>query len=1027
MKDKPNPRQLIIFASFLTLLSILAVVTTGLADVLPTNVRMQKIIDSVVKEKNVKLIGIGSWISGKGFDDPLKNGKSDFDLRPLLEGKVNKKQALGHWQSVRSDITKKIMTEFGEKDGPKILAKVNLYPPSQLMIGVENLGDARLRYVNLNMVPNLGFNGAVTPQTPAKYAEGLYGEGARMWTDDYERSAGRLFYKSGNNVYHGMTDLTHYGEILEEELGKNPGSIGSGEVRAFVTPARKVTVSGLSNTAGQWLDHMEVELADGNGNKVAKYLDRFNKDLAAAKSRAGIDMDMGWRTEISELSKTLKEQPSNLAELKGQIIEIANRGRMESGLLRQYDRIGTASGKKILAEAIADIGRRGKLVKILTEAGGAALEHTLNAITIYIQLRESTNYAAEEDFYKAYNAAYIGALGIVNLPAGLLAQVGAWTLEKSIDVGCDLAARRQDAWDLMEGIYTAGGNVEADFTRTYSLDDLVAHIRDEERLSAVVFAKARLAAARMFGVDNDKVDEKIANDIYKDNYPIILAAWKTKRQMLQNEFVDLIEQIEETPLLIIYKPTPAELPEKGSVSSSAYLETKDQKLEQRLKRMKQILDILIGKNTYVNVYYKWDGGKEKAMAWERNYDFNAPGTYPATATMEINAGAANLPWESPLSQRISVKAGVDIDVVSKEKDSIYVTSNTNKDILKSIYLPVSEATFTAHVQGVKSEAVTCKFTIDPKYAKTKYAGILQVEVKDKEFKLKVIGDEDDDFNFNGVLEIRSIEKPAIYINLPIAVDLGGCVAHGTLVTLANGIKAPIESMFEGERIIAYDEDKRARTEAEIEKVLKHEKSKFLICNLKTQKGHELFITGNHPILTSTEEWKMVNELKPGDEIRIFNLTSNSMETEKVAVIIRDVREDTVVYNLKTTKGNYIAGDVIIHNKCLRSGSLIDTPSGQRAIESIKPGDLVIGYKEGIAKPVKVLNSYMKQTILKELPGRLIAPELAVTDNHIVNLQGRFVKAAESNYPPIGIEGAVYDLQTESGNYISNGVLLIGGE
>ena len=32
----------------------------------------------------------------------------------------------------------------------------------------------------------------------------------------------------------------------------------------------------------------------------------------------------------------------------------------------------------------------------------------------------------------------------------------------------------------------------------------------------------------------------------------------------------------------------------------------------------------------------------------------------------------------------------------------------------------------------------------------------------------------------------------------------------------------------------------------------------------------------------------------------------------------------VVYNLKTTQGNYIANDILIHNKCLKKGTPIET-------------------------------------------------------------------------------------------------------
>ena len=147
----------------------------------------------------------------------------------------------------------------------------------------------------------------------------------------------------------------------------------------------------------------------------------------------------------------------------------------------------------------------------------------------------------------------------------------------------------------------------------------------------------------------------------------------------------------------------------------------------------------------------------------------------------------------------------------------------------------------------------------------------------------------------------------------------------------------------------------------------------------------------------------------------------------IAAIIRDKGEKHVVYNLKTSQGNYLANDIVIHNKCLKSGAPIDTPSGVSPIETITAGDTVWGQRAGIKTPVRVTNVYTKRTVLPFLPGKQLSRTIAVTDNHLIFSDGEFIPASKSGYPSTAIAGAVYDLQTDEGNYMSGSILMKAGE
>ena len=140
----------------------------------------------------------------------------------------------------------------------------------------------------------------------------------------------------------------------------------------------------------------------------------------------------------------------------------------------------------------------------------------------------------------------------------------------------------------------------------------------------------------------------------------------------------------------------------------------------------------------------------------------------------------------------------------------------------------------------------------------------------------------------------------------------------------DGKKLAIKSLQAGNRIAAYDEALGGYAEAKIENIFIHQKKKYKINQLKTKNGRELLVTGNHPVRTKGG-WQPVDELNPGDIVYTFNPQTKKMEETVIVAIIRDHSEQGVVYNLKMTKGNYIANDILIHNKCLKKGSLIETP------------------------------------------------------------------------------------------------------
>jgi len=192
-------------------------------------------------------------------------------------------------------------------------------------------------------------------------------------------------------------------------------------------------------------------------------------------------------------------------------------------------------------------------------------------------------------------------------------------------------------------------------------------------------------------------------------------------------------------------------------------------------------------------------------------------------------------------------------------------------------------------------------------------------------------------------------------------------------------------------------------------------------------GNSISVTANHPILTREAGWLPVDQLRPGMTVMIWDLVRGGFTESTVAAIVRDVSECDTVYNLKTTKGNYLANDLVVHNKCLARGTPIDTPNGPRAVETLRVGDLVLGQVAGRRVAVPVTHLYVKTTTLPALPGVKFAPKVVVTTNHRVWRDGAFHQAGSLTAERLGISGPVYDLQTTAGNYYAAGILMTASE
>lgn len=248
-----------------------------------------------------------------------------------------------------------------------------------------------------------------------------------------------------------------------------------------------------------------------------------------------------------------------------------------------------------------------------------------------------------------------------------------------------------------------------------------------------------------------------------------------------------------------------------------------------------------------------------------------------------------------------------------------------------------------------------------------------------------------------------------------------CVAPGTQVATADGGQLPIEKLREGDVIWGFDVDAGVLVKSTVERLLVH-RADYTLDLLVAEGGGELALTENHPVFTQ-RGYVRAEDLALGDSLVIVDEVAQQTRQERLIAILRRQSASTVTYNLKTTVGNYFAADMLIHNKCLSSDSMIDTPSGSVVITSVRPGDLVWGRRAGRQVESRVESVFKKTTILPSLSGRRVNDALSLTDNHVLAETGR--PAGDLKAPHVDIEGAVYDLATDTGNYVAGGVLVEG--
>lgn len=627
----------------LTMLVICALMPAeGRAQALADNLRMQKVVRQFVKETGREVVGVGSWINGA-----YRVGFSDHDLRIVMPQGTAEADAARAWQESQARLKVLIQEEFGPQ-AESVLSRTNVYAPTQMMKGVEDASDALSVYQGANRVPNLAYRGTVTKQTPAKFIEGLYGPGSQTWTQAYEKTSGRVFYRQGNSVYSGLTDLTHLSE-----------------------GTARYTAAGMGNTTAQWAEKATDAMAHGDVQSLSKYIERLERDLAKGKDLARFRLDPAFQQELRSLSNALKPNAAGRVDsaayrqLRARVVAAVERGAKEAAILRQAQR--AAGNQRALLQAILDdFTKKTYLSDLIGKAAEKIpFDKVLSGLMVYMAVKSGAQAAGEEGVMAGLLAA---APWMASLPVGLLTELTRAVLKEAEAAGIRFVTSSQDPWDLMAGVYTVVGRAGAEAGRGYTLDQLVRLFWNEERLKSIVFWKCRLATARNLGQNPDAVDARAAEDLYNRVWPVIQQAWEFEREKLRLEYFELLQELQRSPLILTYKPEPALLPSRGGVLVTMSAASLDRDGGRRVDRIREILGILGGKDVYAQGRYDWPGGAEQPAPWARQFRFERPGVYPVVCKYVLLTGGTAFGANSPMMRITTIFAGVDVEVVGQEPE-----------------------------------------------------------------------------------------------------------------------------------------------------------------------------------------------------------------------------------------------------------------------------------------------------------------------------------------------------------------------
>ncbi len=227
---------------------------------------------------------------------------------------------------------------------------------------------------------------------------------------------------------------------------------------------------------------------------------------------------------------------------------------------------------------------------------------------------------------------------------------------------------------------------------------------------------------------------------------------------------------------------------------------------------------------------------------------------------------------------------------------------------------------------------------------------------------------------------------------------GSCFPAGTMISMADGSKKPIEDVSVGDKVLSYNTytgELRPGIVMELESPVRDG-----LYDISFSDGTSINVTNEHPFYTkkSTGEvgWASImpeetlKETKSIDNVMSLEVGDYIMKVDQTWNMIDSITNVPGIvqtYNLKEVSSydNYFADDLLAHNKCcFAAGTPVTMADGTtKSIEDVNIGDFVLSYNldTGKLEPSEVLD--LQQPIREGLYTVTFenGKELSVTNDH----------------------------------------------
>lgn len=552
-------RAVLFFVAF-----CLLTVWTGAALAGQTVVDPRPIIEELIKEyvkkrgdHGIKVVGLGSWIKGGKYRNPLLNpaDPSDHDMTLFMDSDDTAKMQK-EWRNFQNYMKRGLEDKIPAKDAKAVLKSVNIYPPDQLTDDIIDQSDAVAKYQKLAGTPG------GTPNLGGEPVEGIWGSGKRPYVQSYSSTNGRTFYKDAKGVVRkGFSDLDNLAAGYGKFTGYNTARLSS-----------------------QWADKAVKSMQGGRPAETIKYLERLNQSLRKSKSMAGLrgsalnnpellDAMADYKKAMAKVSrevaaatekakklgqtlsddqvkaltaKLTKEGRAGWLDKNRKLINQAlEYGQMESAYCRMVARGGddaalylkqlkgprlrkflrsvskTVDGaRKMGVKGFQTLGKVpwGKVLKFAAALAVAAEAH--NIASVY-------NEKGMDAALKQANLTAILTLFPPNIVGQMILEYG------GTELGYDLVTSQQGCLNLVAGVYEVKGREQS--ASGSQIAKLAENYADAEKVQEVVAIHARRASHKGLKKESAadrEAAEAVAGRLIAKCTGVVLDAWQRERLRL---------------------------------------------------------------------------------------------------------------------------------------------------------------------------------------------------------------------------------------------------------------------------------------------------------------------------------------------------------------------------------------------------------------------------------------------------------------------------------------------------------------